>query len=326
MKIRNILVVLGLVGLAIVIFLNIHQLKAFIHLLSSLRWYILVLIIVVQLFSYYLNALYYQSILRVFSYTGFPFIKLFEGAMAANFINYIIPSAGIAGAGFLSQVLSPEVPRGQGVLVQFMRYGLSALAVLIMLPVGILIVVVSGPENKNLNKLAITLSLVILTIAIALAAIINQESLTRKLVRKIEHRLTRWFNKFRENTVEKFIDDFYAGFRIITNRKKSMFKPMGWSLVYVLVEMLTVYLSFVAFGKWVNPGIVIMGYLMANITSVIGGAFFSFGVFEVGMVATFVALGVPFVLAVSVTLVYRIMNLLIGLPPGFYFYRKFLKS
>ena len=324
MKLRSIFLAIGLAGLAVVIFLNLHQLKSFFHILSTLKWYVLVLVVIVQILSYFLNGLYYRSILRVFNYHNIGIVRLFEGAIAANFVNYIIPSAGFAGAGFFSQVLYPDVPRGKGVLVQFMRYGLSALAVLVMLPVGIGLVLITSKGNSNINHLAIVASLAILAVALTIAYLINQEAWVRKAINWLEHRFKRLFRKIPKDRLEDFIDEFYLGFHTMVAKKSKMIIPFGWSLVYIIVEMLTLYLVFLAFGQVVNPGIVIMGYLVANITSVLGGTFFSFGVFELGMVGTFVALGESFALSLSITLVYRVLNLIIGLPPGFYFYRKIL--
>ena len=110
----------------------------------------------------------------------------------------------------------------------------------------------------------------------------------------------------------------------MTKHKRKVLPSYGWSIVYIIVEVATFYLTFLAFGRTDNPGIVIMAYLFANIASIFGGVIFSVGVFEIGMTGTLVALGLPFVLALSATTVYRILNLIIGLPPGFYFYRKYL--
>ena len=108
--------------------------------------------------------------------------------------------------------------------------------------------------------------------------------------------------------------------------KAKMLAPFVWSMLYIIVELTTPYMVFLAFGKAVNPGIVVMAYLIANIVSIFGGVFFSTGIFELGMAGTMVSLGVDFTLAVSVTTVYRVANLLIGLPPGFFYYRKYLAS
>lgn len=323
-KTRNILFILGLAGLIVVIILNLHELNQFIHLLSSIRVFVLLIVVVVQLFSYYLNALYYRSILRIFNYRNVGLYRLFEGAMAANFVNYIVPSAGMAGAGFFSQVLYPEVPRGKGVLVQIMRYALSALGVLLMIPVGIGLLVITRPLSAKVDRIAISASLIILILAIVIVGLVNQETWLRQFVKWLESKLKKVFSRLKPGTVEKFVDDFYVGYHAMVSQKKTMLIPFGWSVIYILEEIFTVYLAFLAFGKLVNPGVVIMGYVLANIASTIGGTFFSVGVFELGMLGTFVALGEPFVLAFSVTLLYRVMNLIIGLPPGFLFYRRFL--
>jgi uncharacterized protein (TIRG00374 family) len=130
--------------------------------------------------------------------------------------------------------------------------------------------------------------------------------------------------KLKPEALESFIDEFYTGWRAMTKQKRRMLVPIAWSIIYIIIEIATFYLVFVAFGKAVNPGIVIMAYLFANIASIFGGLFFSTGIFELGMAGTLVALGLPFVLALSVTTVYRILNLLIGLPPGLYYYKKYL--
>jgi uncharacterized membrane protein YbhN (UPF0104 family) len=110
----------------------------------------------------------------------------------------------------------------------------------------------------------------------------------------------------------------------MTSNKRRMLVPFAWSMVYIVIEVFTFYLTFLAFGRVENVGIVIMAYLFANIASTFGGVFFSTGTFELGMAGTLVALGTPVALAFSVTVVYRVLNLVISLPPGFFYYRKYL--
>lgn len=324
MKLRNIFLILGLIGLCVVVFINLHELNQFFHIISTLRVYVLILIVIAQLFSYYLNALYYRSILKVFGFRNITLFRLFQGAMAANFVNYVLPSVGLAGAGFFSQVLSPEVSRGKGFLVQIMRYVLSGLSALILLPVGLSIVLLSGVGSKTVNDLAIYASFIILGISLAILAAVHQEKWLRSAINFVINRFKRLFSKLKEESLNKFIDDFFIGYQVMAKRPLDMLVPLCWSIIYIVVEMATIYLTFAAFGRFVNPGIVIMGYLLANIGSAVGGSLFSIGVFELTMVGTFVALGETFALALSVTLVYRALNLLIGLPPGFVFYHQFL--
>lgn len=326
MTIRRALFGIGLLGLAIVILLNRGQISTFFHDIQKLKWYVLALVVFVQFSSYYLNALYYQSILRVFGYQ-IKALRLFEGALATNYINYIVPSAGMAGAGFLSQVLSPEVPRGEGVLVQFVRYAFSSLAVLLMMPVGFSLVILSNVHASGTRTIVTTAILsvvVIIVLAYLIVLLIRKEASLRRVVAWLGRRFRKLFGNFREDSIQHFIDEFYVGIHTMARQKRRLTVPFVWSIVYIVIEIATFYLAFLAFGKVVNPGVAIMGYLLANIASVFGGTLFSTGVFELGMAGTLVALGQPLAFAVSVTLTYRIVNLLVGLPPGLYYYDKYL--
>lgn len=321
---RHIFALLGIIGLLIVIIFNRHDLSSFWHLLGSLRWYIVVIVIIIQLGSYWVNALYYRSILRIFHYdVGIQ--RLFEGALATNFVNYVVPTVGLAGAGYLSQVLSPEVPRGESVITQLMRYALSALAVLVMMPIGFIIIILSGDSGHAVVKITLFSSIGIVVLAVIIVWLVQQERALRRIVAwliKILKKIRPSFDKNQQ--VIHLIDEFYIGWRTMIGHKRAMLVPFGWSIIYIIIEVLTFYIAFLAFGKFENLGIVIMAYLFANIASIFGGVFFSTGTFELGMAGTLVALGTPLVLAVSVTIVYRILNLLVGLPLGFYYYRKYL--
>ena len=193
----RIFVVIGVVGLGVVILLNLKQLSSFTHLITHIHLFFVLIVILIQLASYYLNALYYRSILRVFGYS-IRVLRLFEGALAANFVNYIAPTAGMAGAAFLSQVLRPEVPRGKGVLTQIMRYALSALAVLLMMPIGILLVVATRRHsNVAIDHVAVTSAGLILLLAILVVGLVHQERILRKLVSRLSKWLEKHFKKFK---------------------------------------------------------------------------------------------------------------------------------
>jgi uncharacterized protein (TIRG00374 family) len=321
---RNVFAVLGVLALALVVYANRHQFSSFWHLLKTLRWYVLGVMVVVQFASYWVNALYYRSILGIFTYdVGIK--RLFEGALATNFVNYVVPTAGLAGAGFLSQVLAPEVPRGESVLTQLMRYALSALAVLVMMPVGFLLIFLSNDAGRTVVKVTLGSSALIIVFALCVVTLIQREAALRRFANWLMRAVTRVFKKFSaQEKVIHFIDEFYVGFHAMTSNKRRMLVPFAWSMVYIVIEVFTFYLTFLAFGRVENVGIVIMAYLFANIASTFGGVFFSTGTFELGMAGTLVALGTPVALAFSVTVVYRVLNLVISLPPGFFYYRKYL--
>jgi uncharacterized protein (TIRG00374 family) len=328
MKLKQIFIGLGLIGLAVVVIINVGQVGQFIHFVRGLRWYVVILIVAVQLYSYFANAKYYQTILGIFS-RELGIRRLYEVALGVNFVNQILPAAGLAGAGYLSQATQPEVPRGEAMLAQLLRQVFSAMGVLIILPFGFVCLFLAGNVSQVTVRLTLILISAIITLSLLLLMLINDEALTRRL----SHRFFRFTNRSKfvrkrlpldERRVELFLEEFYNGYRMLRLNFKTMRRGLFWSIIYILIEMLTIWLVFLAFGQLVNPGVVVAAYTLSNIFSIVGGLVASIGVFEASMVGALVALGSSFSLAFSVTLVYRMLNMLIGLPPGIYYYRKYV--
>ncbi len=322
-QLHGILTLLGVAGIVVVILLNRGQVEHVWQLLKNLRWYFIALVVAVQFASYWINGLYYRSILSNLGY-DVGIRRLFEGALATNFVNYVLPTAGMAGAGYLSQVLSPEVPRGQSVFTQFMRYALASLAVLIMMPIGTLLLFLGHDDTHSIARTTIVSAAAMTLLGFTIVGVVQQESLLRRAIAWLTNKAQRLFPKINTISIQNFVGEFYKGYHAIVSRRRRLTVPFIWSIVYIVIEIGTFYLIFLAFGQVINPGIAVMAYLFANIASIFGGVVISTGVFELGMAGTLVALGTPLALAIAATTVYRVLNLLIGLPPGFYFYWKYL--
>lgn len=315
------MVTLGLIGLAVVVIINAGQFQQFTRLIGNLHWYVLAAIVAIQLYSYYANAKYYQAILKVFDHR-LKVRRLYEVSLAVNFVNQILPAAGLAGAGFLTHATQPEVPRGEALLAQLLRQALSALALLAVLPLGFVSLVWLGDYSRVTVRLMLILISAVITVSLLIVALINDEPLTRRLALRLASLANRSRLPDGERRVGRFLEEFYRGYNLLRGNFRAMLPAFGWSVIYIVVEILTLWLVFLAFGRVVNPGVVIAAYTLSNIASIAGGLIASIGVFEASMVGALVALGASFSLAFSVTLVYRILNMLIGLPPGVYFYRK----
>jgi uncharacterized protein (TIRG00374 family) len=194
-----------------------------------------------------------------------------------------------------------------------------------MLPVGFIIIYLTGYSGHAIVRVTLYSAVGIIVLAFALVALVQHEQLARRVVKWLVGAIKRLRKSFHSgNNIEHFVDEFYVGWNSMLSQKKQMWVPFGYSIVYIIIEIFTFYMAFLAFGRLENLGIVIMAYLFANIASIFGGVFFSTGTFEVGMAGTLVALGTPLVIAVSVTVVYRVLNLIVGLPPGYIYYRKYL--
>ena len=72
----------------------------------------------------------------------------------------------------------------------------------------------------------------------------------------------------------------------------------------------------------VNLGAIILAYGVANFAGLISVLPGGIGIYEALMTAVLVSTGIPASVSLPVTIMYRVLNTLIQLPPGFYFYHK----
>jgi glycosyltransferase 2 family protein len=89
-------------------------------------------------------------------------------------------------------------------------------------------------------------------------------------------------------------------------------------------EVMAVYIVYVAFGHFVNFGAVILAYAVANFAGLVSVLPGGVGIYEGLMTLVLVASGVPSRLSLPVTVMYRVVNTIVQLPPGYYFYHRTL--
>src|SRR6185369_16914036 len=99
-----------------------------------------------------------------------------------------------------------------------------------------------------------------------------------------------------------------------------------YALVADATEIAAVYVVYIAFGEWVNIGAVILAYGIANFAGLVSVLPGGIGIYEALMTTVLAATGVPARLSLPVTVMYRVLNSLIQLPPGYYFYHQAIKQ
>src|SRR5581483_1584045 len=109
------------------------------------------------------------------------------------------------------------------------------------------------------------------------------------------------------------------------SRWRQLKAPFWWAFLANLTEVLVVYVVYIAFGSFVNIGAVILAYAVANFAGLVSVLPGGVGVYEALMTAVLVAAGVPARLSLPVTVMYRVLNTLLQLPPGYVLYHKTLQ-
>jgi uncharacterized protein (TIRG00374 family) len=83
---------------------------------------------------------------------------------------------------------------------------------------------------------------------------------------------------------------------------------------------------YIAFGHLVNFGAVILAYAVANFAGLVSILPGGIGIYEGLMTLVLAAAGIPSRLSLPVTVMYRVLNMLVQLPPGYYLYHKALHT
>src|SRR5438105_14548860 len=98
--------------------------------------------------------------------------------------------------------------------------------------------------------------------------------------------------------------------------------PFVYMTIANITEVASIYVVYIAFGHYVNVGAVILAYAVANFAGLISVLPAGIGIYEGLMTAVLVATGIPAEVSIPVTIMYRVINMLIQLTSGYFFYQK----
>lgn len=319
----------GLLAMLLVLYISRGKIGQVWGLLGSVNWLILALMVPVQLLSYWSNAKYYQSFFRIFNFS-LPMTRLWPVSMALNFVNHAFPSGGVVGASYFSNALREEVSIGKSTLAQLMRYIFTFGSFLVVLGVGFLLLFLTGQSQQSSVKLIQLFLLGIIIVSIVFLVIMSDrkrlEALAKRIVDSINHIAMRWLRRRKQVITDaqraRFFDEFYQGYQTLIEERGHWKGPFLYALLGNVAEIATIYVVFLSFGNVINPGGVIAAYTLANVLSLISPVAGGAGVYEATMIGTLVGLGVPFNIAFTGTIVYRVLNATLFLPVGYYYYRK----
>ncbi|MBW4061885.1 flippase-like domain-containing protein [Candidatus Saccharibacteria bacterium] len=331
MNMRRGFILLGLIGLTVIAVSNFGQLGKVVTALTQAHWYVIPLLVLTQLLSYWANAGFYQTFYQM-SGQKVNFRKLFEISLAVNFANTALPGGGVAGTAFLVAAVHDDVPAGQATLSQLGRYIFTILSYIPILAVGFLLLYFDGDISRLSVRFTSISILLILTISLIVLFICTDRKRLQAVTKPfVNFTNWLWHHLLRQKrvllthqTVSSFFDEFYNTFHEVTSQYGHQARLLWWALAGNIFEVLSVSAVFIGFGHWINLGVIIAAYTFANLASLASFVTNGIGVYEAGMVGTLTALGEPFSLAFSAALSYRALNLALFLPPGFIYYRKYL--
>ncbi|HSW80227.1 MAG TPA: lysylphosphatidylglycerol synthase transmembrane domain-containing protein [Candidatus Saccharimonadales bacterium] len=326
--------IVTIVALVVLIFAVRHQLEDTVNNFSKVNVWVLLLLLPIEWLNYHAQAKLYGGLFDMVG-NKLSYRFLFETSLELNFVNSVFPSGGVSGISYFGMRMRSErekITGGRATLVQLMKLALLFLSFEILLVIGLICLAFSGAVNNFVILVAGSLSTLLVVGTVGFVMIIGHERRIQATFTFFTNLLNRLILIVRKNhpetismaTARSAVDELHSNYKLIEQHWSDLKVPFWWSFVANVAEVGAVYIVYIAFGHWVNPGAVILAYSVANFAGLISVLPGGVGIYEALMTGVLVAAGVPAAISLPVTVMYRVLNMLIQLPPGYYFYHRTL--
>jgi len=332
MKFKLWLNVITFAALGLVVFLAWSDVAHAFQKMLTLNIWILLLIVPAQLFAYF-------SLAKVFLYffkaidVKLTVRQLFAPMLELNFVNHVFPSGGASGFSYLTMRLKPYgVSTAKSTLGQLARFVSTFIAYVVLMFVALFVLALQGNVNPLVVLAVSSIAFTILFSTSVLMFVISEKS----RIDRFTTRMAMWVNKvihiFRPKHpetislrgVRKMFLELHEDYVQVRGNLKGLIPVMRWALLTNLAEVSLLYIAFLAHGAWVNPGAVLIALVVANLVGLIAILPGGVGLYEPLMTAVLISGGIPGALALSATLVYRVISLLVSLLTGYFLYHRAL--
>jgi uncharacterized protein (TIRG00374 family) len=320
--------------LAVLVYALRHQLGATIGNLGTVNAWALLLIIPVEALNYHAQAKLYQGLFGIVG-NKLPYKFLYKTSLELNFVNHVFPSGGVTGISYFGLRLRDRetISGGKATLVQVMKLGLTFVSFEVLILFGLVSLAVMGRVSNLTILVAASLSTLLVVGTAGFAYIVGSKhrinaffiSVTKILNRLIQLVRPAYPETINIDRARRLFDDFHNNYQEIQNSHRQLRGPFWYAFLANATEVLALYVVYIAFGHLVNLGAVILAYAIANFAGLVSVLPGGVGVYEALMTGVLVSTGVPAALSLPVTVMYRVVNTLIQIPPGYYLYQKSLR-
>ena len=323
-----------LAALAILIYAIRHQLVQTLKDLRHVNLWILFLMVPMQLLNYHAQTKLYQGLFGIVG-NKLRYWPLYRASVELNFVNHVFPSGGVSGVSYFGvRMKDSDITGSKATLVQVMKVALVILSFEILLVAGLFFLAIVGKASGFVLFIAGALSSLMLLGTAGFAYIIGSKkrinaffiAVTKglnKIIQMVRPRHPETINIERSH---RAFDDLHENYMAYRRHRGELRAPFWWAVMANVTEVATLYIVYIAFGELVNVGAVILAYAVANFAGFVSVLPGGVGIYEALMTAVLSAGGVPAAVSLPVTVMYRVVNTLIQLPPGYYFYHKTIRG
>ncbi len=300
--------------------------------LAKVRAWVLLLIIPIEALNYHAQVKLYQGLLAVLD-EKISYRNLFKLALELNFVNHVFPSGGVSGISYFSYRLRAFNIRGaKATLVQTLKLMLYFIAFEPLLLLGMFILALNGRVNNLLILIGGSLTMLLVAATGIFVYIIGSQTRINGFLTaftKFINLLIHYVRPKHPETINianagVLFEEFHSNYLLFRSRFQELKGPFWWSMVANITEITVIYVVYIAFGSYVNVGAIILAYGVANFAGLVSVLPGGTGIYEALMTLVLVAAGIPARLSLPVTIMYRVLNTVLQLPPGYVLYHRTL--
>ncbi len=331
---KIILNVVTVVALLVLIYAIRDQFKQTFQALFRINAWALLLMIPLQLLNYDAQTRLYRSLFAIVG-NKLSYKRLFISSLELNFVNHVFPSGGVTGISYWGLRMKDEnITSAKATAVHLLKLVMLFLSFEVLIVFGVFALAVQGHMSNIILLLAGSITTVLVILTAGFGFIIGSKKriagfftyMTRVLNQIIHQVRPNYPETINIEGVQRLFEDLHDNYVFMSKDWRLLKQPFVWALLANMWEVLTIYIVYVAFGDFVNIGAVILAYAVANFAGLISVLPGGIGVYEGLMTLTLSATGVPSRLSLPVTVMYRVLNTIIQLPPGYYLYNKNLSK
>jgi uncharacterized protein (TIRG00374 family) len=321
---RLTLTIITIVALLILIISLRKEITSTLEALKKVNLWALSLLIPIEFYNYHAQARLYKSTFATLK-KRLSYWFLFKFSLELNFISTIFPSGGLSGFSYITlRLKSKDVTTAESTLVQLLKTVMLYSSFLLILIVGLLFLAISGKASSFLILIASSLVTFLVIISLGSIYVISDKARIKGFFAYVTKVINRVIINIKR--VEEIFGELHESYLIFKDNKSVLKKPLSYALLANATEVSALYAVYLAFGHWVNPGAVIIAYAVATFAGILSVLPGGIGVYETLMTLVLAAAGISPALSIPVTIMFRIVNTVIQIIPGYYFYQKAINT
>lgn len=327
--------IITLVALAVLVYAIRKQLGDTFNNLTRVNSIALLLMIPIEALNYHAQAKLYGDLFRIVG-NNLTYKLLYRASLELNFVNHVFPSGGVTGISFFSVRLrkKDQISATKVTLIHIMKIGLTFISFELLIIFGLLALAIMGRANNLTILVAGSVSTLLIVATGLFVYVVGSRQRINSFFTAVTTLLNRLVRIFWPGNPEPInigaakvvFNEFHDNYQLLKDNVAELKKPFWHALLANVTEVSVLYIVYVAFGEYVNIGAVILAYAVANFAGFISVLPGGIGIYEAIMTAVLASTGIPPSVSLPVTVMYRVLNTLIQIPPGYYFYHKTLSQ